>query len=172
VYFLTDQCPGRETTTPGHESRRYRAPSVAWAWQLKSAAIALLFASTAALAAGDDGNSCGSIPQTDIRLEIQSVYKFEPHAWVSSPPAPFLAHEASQPDLHDIVESPPPALSESRVMNRLHAAVVQERANSRAAMVASRLGIGVSSVRLGRYFALGAATAFYIPVAVGVSVVW
>jgi hypothetical protein len=139
---------------------------------MKTAAIALLFASSASFAAGDDGNSSGSIPRTDIRAEIQSVYKFEPHAWVPPPSAPFLAHEVSQPEVRDIAESPAPALSESRVMNRLHAAVVQEHADARAAMVASRLGIGVRSVRLGRHFALGAATAFYIPVAVGFSLVW
>ena len=39
-------------------------------------------------------------------------------------------------------------------------------------MVASRLGIGVSSVHLGRYLVAGAATAFYIPVAIGVGVTW
>ncbi len=105
-------------------------------------------------------------------MEIQSVYKFEPHAWVAPPKAPFLAHEPSQPEVREISESPAPALSESRVMNRLHAAIVQEHADARAAMVASRLGIGVSSVRMGKNFALGAASAFYIPVAVGVSVVW
>jgi len=58
------------------------------------------------------------------------------------------------------------------MMNRLNEAIVQERADARAALVASRLGIGVSSVRVGRYFSVGAATAFYLPVEVGLSVIW
>jgi hypothetical protein len=57
-------------------------------------------------------------------------------------------------------------------MNHLHEAVLREQADARAAMVASRLGIGVSSVHLGRYLVAGAATAFYIPVAIGVGVTW
>lgn len=139
---------------------------------MKSLALVFLFVSTAALAAGQDRDSDAVIQATDVRKEILSVYKFEPQARIQSPPGPFLAHEATEPERHDLVNAAPSSLADSKAMNHLHAAILQEKADARAAMVASRLGIGVSSVRVGRYLVAGAATVFYIPIAVGVGVVW
>ncbi|HXQ80747.1 MAG TPA: hypothetical protein VN775_05520 [Opitutaceae bacterium] len=135
---------------------------------MKTAALILLFASTAALEAGDTGSA---VPQTDVRRETLSFYKYE-HTRPPSPLPPFLAREAPPPPGQYLVNAAPSDLREPHVLDHLHAVILQERADARAAMVASRLGIGVSSVRVGRYFSAGAATAFYIPAEIGLSVAW
>jgi hypothetical protein len=139
---------------------------------MKLVALILLFASTAAFAAGQDGNPDAVVQETNVRKEILSAYKFDPQPGVQSRPAPFLAHDASRTESPDLVNAAPSSLADSKAMNHLHEAVLREQADARAAMVASRLGIGVSSVHLGRYLVAGAATAFYIPVAIGVGVTW
>jgi len=140
---------------------------------VKAAALLLLFASAAALAAGEDRDPAAAVPKTDIRREALSLYKYEPHAGAPAPLPPFLAHETPPPPPSpSLIDAAPSDLRRPHMMNRLNEAIVQERADARAALVASRLGIGVSSVRVGRYFSVGAATAFYLPVEVGLSVIW
>ena len=57
-------------------------------------------------------------------------------------------------------------------MNELHRAVVQEAAEARSAAIASKLGIGLSTVSLGGRWQAGVATAFYIPVMAGIGFAW
>jgi len=140
---------------------------------MKLVALFLLLAPTLAPAAGGDRDPGASIPQTDIRREILAPYRFVQHQEHPAPPAPiFLAREPTPPESQDLFRLPPSDIRGPHVMNRLDEAVLRERAGARAAMVASRLGIGVESVRVARRLAIGAATAFYVPVAVGIGVVW
>ena len=61
---------------------------------------------------------------------------------------------------------------DSRKMDDLHASLAQEKADARSAAIASKLGIGVSSVHLGGNLVAGVATVFYIPIAVGIGFSW
>ena len=64
------------------------------------------------------------------------------------------------------------SLRSARQMNELHRAVVQEAAEARSAAIASKLGIGLSTVSLGGRWQAGVATAFYIPVMAGIGFAW
>jgi|CZKI01.1.fsa_nt_gi hypothetical protein len=139
---------------------------------MKPAAFVLLLVSAVAVAAGEDRDPGAVVPQTDIRKEAVSFYKYDPRARVPSPLPPFLAREAPPPPGQSLVNSAPSDLRKPHVLNRLHAAVLREQADARTALVASRLGIGVSSVRVGGPLVAGVATAFYIPVAVGIGFSW
>jgi hypothetical protein len=139
---------------------------------MKPVALVLLFASAAASAAAGNRDCGAAVPQTEIRKATLSFFKYEPHARVPSPLPPFMAHETPPPPGQDLVNAAPSDLRAPHALSHLHAAILRERADARTALVASRLGIGVSSARVGRSIAVGAATAFYVPVAVGLSVVW
>ena len=168
----THRRPSPETAAPGFVSRRIRAATIAGVLWVRPAALVVLLASTVALVAGEDRDPGAVIPKVGIRREILSPYKFVPHPAESSSPAPFLAREPSSTGDQRLATPAASDFREPRVMSRLDAAILREQADAREARVASRLGIGVSSVRLGRHLVLGAATAFYIPVAVGLGVAW
>ena len=164
--------PTREATTPGRQSLRNRAPRAEPAPDVKALALVLMLASAASLAAGDQSAPSAAVPQTDIRKELLAAYKFEPRTEKPPETAPFLAHAVSQPEPQDLVDAAPQSVRNTKVMNHLHAAVLQEQSDAKAALVASELGIGIKSVRVGKNFALGAVTVFYIPVAIGGGFAW
>ena len=87
---------------------------------MKPVALVLLFASTAAFAAGDDSASSTVVTQTDIRKEMLSEYKFEPNQAKPAQTAPFLAHEIPQPAVPDLVEAPPASLRDVRTLSLIH----------------------------------------------------
>lgn len=144
----------------------------AWVRWMGPAALAVLVASATTLAAGDDSDSGAVFPSTDMRREILSPFKYVPHPVEPPPPAPFLAKRPPPPGDKRLAVAAQSDLREPHVLSRLDAAVLREQSDARAARVASRLGIGVSSVRLGKHVVLGAATAFYVPVGVGLGIVW
>jgi len=138
---------------------------------MKSAASLLLFVSAAACAAAGSDPDPGAYPHTDIRREILSVYRYEATAKEPPPVIPLPARRLVQAASQEVL-APAPAPRDTRKMNALRAAIVQEEADARSAASASRLGIGVRSVQLGRHLVAGAATVFYIPVAVGIGAIW
>ncbi len=140
---------------------------------MKPATLAFLLLSASPLVASSGADDPQSfVPQTDIRKEIHSIYRYEPSARVTPPPPPFLARVANPPEPLEISEPAPEPLRSARQMNELHRAIVQEAADARSAAIASKLGIGVSTVSLGGRWRAGAATAFYIPVMVGIGFAW
>jgi hypothetical protein len=139
---------------------------------MRSLALVFLLASAASFAAGDESAPGNAVPQTDIRKELLSAFKYEPRPEKPPETAPFLAHAISQPEAVDLVDEPPQSPRDAKVMNHLHAAILQEQSDAKAALVASNLGIGVKSVHFGKYFALGAVTVFYIPVVIGGGFSW
>jgi hypothetical protein len=163
---------GRKEAAPGQASAPDLPAGAAWIRWMGPAALAVLVASATALAAGDDSYSGPVYPSTDMRREILSPYRYVPHPVEPSPPAPFLAKRPPPPGDQRLAEPAQSDLREPHVLNRLDAALLREQSDARAARVASRLGIGVSSVRLGKHVVLGAATAFYVPVGVGLGIVW
>ncbi len=163
---------GREEAALGRASGPDLPAVAAWVRWVRPAALAVLVASAAALAPGDDSDSGAAFPSTDMRREILSPYKYVPHPVEPSPPAPFLAKRAPPPGDQRLAEPAQSDLRGPHVLNRLDAAVLREQSDARAARVASRLGIGVSSVHLGKHVVLGAATAFYVPVGIGLGIVW
>ena len=140
---------------------------------MKPAALVFLLLSGVPLVAfaGADGSQA-SYPQTDIKKELRSLYRYEPSARVTPPAAPFLARASEGPARLEIAEPAPEPLRDTRQMNTLHRAVVQEAADARTAAIASTLGIGLSTVSLGGRWQAGVATAFYIPVMAGIGFTW
>jgi hypothetical protein len=134
--------------------------------------VILLLAPAVAVAAGEDRDPGAPVPQAGVRKEILSFYKYDPRARVPSSLPPFMARETPPPTGQNLVNAGTSDLREPHVLNHLHTVVLREQADSRAALVASRLGIGVSSVRAGKSLVAGAATAFYIPVAIGIGISW
>ncbi len=140
---------------------------------MKTAAWVLLLVSAAPFAvAGGADDPDSSVPQTDIKKELRSIYRYEPSTRVAAPAAPFLAHTPAEPAHLEISEPAPEPLRTARQMNELHRAIVEETAEARSAAIASRLGIGVSSVSLGGRWQAGVATVFYIPVMAGIGFSW
>lgn len=139
--------------------------------QARRLSLVLLAVSAVSLAAGEDNGSDYVIPHTDFRRVLQSEYKFVPHPAGQSQPAPSVKQETSRPAIPDLVNAAPDA-HRQRVMNHLDPVLLQEEADARSAAMASKLGIGVQSVHVGRYLVAGAATVFYIPVAVGIGFAW
>lgn len=133
--------------------------------------LVLLVSSTVALAAGEDDGSDYVIPHTDFRQVILSEHKFVPHPEGQFPPTPSARQEAPRPAIPDLVNAAPD-IHKQGVMNHLDSVLLQEEADARSAAVASKLGIGVRSVQVGRYLVAGAATVFYFPVAVGIGFAW
>jgi hypothetical protein len=140
--------------------------------KMKSAVLLFLFVSAAPWAAAGGDSDPGAYPQTDIRREILSVYRYEAPAKDPGPATPFLTPKAIQAASQEILAPAPTTLRDARRLNNLRAAVVQQEADARSAAIASRLGIGVRSVQVGRHLVAGAATVFYVPVAVGIGVIW
>lgn len=66
----------------------------------------------------------------------------------------------------------PYAVRKPGKFGELHGKVVRSQADTRQAAVAAKLGIGISSVPIGNHFAVAAATAFHIPIAVAGVVAW
>ena len=133
--------------------------------------LVLLAASTVALAAGEDNGSDYVIPHTDFRQVIVSEHKFVPHPAPKSSQAPSAKQEPPRPAIQDLVNAAPD-IHKQAVMNHLDSVLLQEDADARSAAMASKLGIGVRSVHVGKYLVAGAATVFYIPVAVGIGFAW
>jgi hypothetical protein len=101
-----------------------------------------------------------------------SMYKYEPNKIEPAPQAPLLAPRVSETGGQVIMAPARSALRDSRKMDDLHASLAQEKADARSAAIASKLGIGVSSVHLGGNLVAGVATVFYIPIAVGIGFSW
>jgi hypothetical protein len=140
---------------------------------MKPVAWVFLLVCAAPLVAATGSDDAEAVePHTDMRKEIHAIYRYEPSARVTPPPAPFLAHPTAEADRHEISEPAPAPLRDTRSMNELHRAIVQEEADARSAAIASKLGIGVSTVSLGGRWKAGVATAFYIPVMVGIGFSW
>jgi hypothetical protein len=135
-------------------------------------AIAVLLTATAALAPGEEVDTGAAPPKTDIRKEILAPYRFVPHDAAPELPAPFLAPPAPASGNQRLSMPAPSEFREPRMLNQLDAAILREQAGARDARMASRLGIGASTVRVGKHVVLGAATAFYVPVGVGLGIVW
>jgi hypothetical protein len=140
---------------------------------MKAAALVFLLASAARLAAETDPNDPDAfVPQTNLRKEIHAIYPYEPAAQAPAPAAPVLSPKPSPTSHPDFSEAGPSSPRATRRLNRLNAAIVQEEAEARSAAVARKLGIGLSTVPLGGGWRAGVATAFYIPVMVGVGIAW
>jgi hypothetical protein len=140
---------------------------------MKATVLIFLFAFPAALAAQiDPSDPDAFVPATNLRKEIHAIYRYEPQAATPAPAAPFLAPRPAAPAQTDFVESAPVQPQNSREMNRLAGVIVQEQVDAKAALVAKNLGIGLVGVPLGRHWFVGAATAFYIPVMIGIGASW
>jgi hypothetical protein len=139
---------------------------------MKAAALVFVLASAARLAAETDPSDPDAfVPQTNLRKEIHAIYRYEAAAKAPAPAAPVLSPKPS-PTLHPDFSEGSPAPRDTRRINRLNAAIVQEEADARSAAVARKLGIGLSTVPLGDGWRAGVATAFYVPVMVGLGVAW
>lgn len=132
-----------------------------------------LIASPALLAAETDPNDPDAfVPATNLRKEIHSIYRYEAQPHPHPPRAPIFAPKASEPAQPDFADAAPVENGNSRAMRRLGAAIVQEKNDAHNAMVAKNLGIGVWSTPIGGGWHAGVATAFYIPVFVGIGLSW
>ena len=140
---------------------------------MKAIAWIALIALPALLAAETDPNDPDAFaPATNIRKEIHSVYRYVPQAHPLPPTAPIFVAKAAEVPRQDFVDAAPLENGNSRTMRRLGVAIAQEKTDARNAMVAKNLGIGLWTKPIGGGWFAGAATAFYIPVFVGVGISW
>lgn len=140
----------------------------------RCAASLLVFASSVSLAAAGDAGAGPEAPQTDIRKELLSEYKYvketkDPAAKAPTPSTTGAAQQAAPPAPGDSAPLVMDAFTvhESTQMDRLHEDVLNQDADARRAEVTSKLGVGMHVAPMGP-LGFYAVTVFYIPIAVGV----
>lgn len=138
----------------------------------RRAVLAFLVSSSVVMAA-DGSSSDPDMPQTDIRKEMLSQYKYSPTggnpAAKGSAPAnlaqPTRAASPT-PGGRDIVVMSPFEVQASGKREQLQTASFQEEPPTQGEKVASKLGIGVHRMKIGKV-SVFASTIFYIPFLVG-----
>jgi hypothetical protein len=141
--------------------------------QVTRAALICLLSSGGILLASEDGPSDDGVPATDIRRELLSEFKYAPAKKAPDSPASVGPMPKAQPRLDpspaagaDTVRMAPFEVQDSRTPLNLSTWVVQEEPTTPAETMASKLGIGVHTWKMGKT-RLNVRTIFYIPFLVG-----